>query len=946
MLRIEKINALSELDRYGWRYEPSSTNEVRCLCPCHDDQTPSASLNVEKNLWRCHVCKAAGDIVSLLAHIGKCERKTIIVDLLSRYPDLETIKVINQERVEEYHKAIWNSGPFLKQLYDRGITDEDIKAARLGYFQGRIMIPIYDMEGRVVNIRKYLPGAPGPEKMKNVRGYTTMALYPIKQIIYPTIWICGGEMKALVAARKLNPHQVGAITVTAGEGNWDHSFNDLIKDKYIFICMDVDQAGLAARRIIANVIHKIVKAIYFIDLPLDVIKYPKGDLNDWVGGEGATSEDFLTLMKVALKFVAPSIKETEEIINCKLIEAARAEQIGKRIHCNAIISALDTVPFIVPSIIGVKCTRDQPFCDGCKVNVLKIDEQRGLTFVTVEPSNVGILEMVNVAQKNLRFALLTAIGAPGCKIAEFYPQKFYNVLDSRLTSPLELDGDNREHIVQPAYIVSDQHLDLNTPYKMQGRTFPNPLTSQAVLLVDNIEEIEDSLASCRFSSQDLERLKIFQPTDWTLESLTKKLEDIYTDLAFNVTRIFHRQDLHLAFDLAYHSVLHFLLEGRAQHGWVNCLITGDSSQGKSEVAIRLIEHYGLGTRHDCKNASEAGLLGGLQQIGTRWFVAWGVIPIHDKQLVIMEEIKGADPRVLGKLTDMRSSGRAQITKIERRSAFARTRLIMISNPRSDKPVSSYTYGVEIIKELIGSLEDIRRFDYAIILSEKEIQAAEINKLTTSHKVQDPYYSSEICRKAVLWAWTRSLEGIEISEETAKLCLSLSQKLCKDFSETVPLCDKGTMRYKLMRLAISLACRTFSTEETTVIVRPCHVQYVCDFLYRIYMSPYCGYKDFSVALEYTSTIKDDILITKQIKATKYPKDLVEQLLHSESIMLADICDWCEVPRDSGQKIMSLFVRKRALFREGMQYTKSSGFITLLKKMLIEKLEQQIDEKEEF
>jgi hypothetical protein len=851
---------------------------------------------------------------------------------------LESVKVISQERIEAYHKEIWRSGPFLKQLYDRGVTDDDIKSARLGFHQNRIMIPIYDMSGRVINIRKYLPGAPGPEKFKNVRGYTTMALYQVKQTVYPTIWICGGEVKALVAGRLLNPHQVGAVAVTAGEGHWDHSFNAYFKDKYVFICMDVDQAGLAARRILANALYRIAKAVYFVNLPLDLAKYPKGDLNDWVGSEGATSPDFLELMKTSLRFVAPSVDKTEETVECKLIEAARAEQIGKRVRCSATITALDPVPFIVPRKMGVQCTRDQPFCDGCLVSGEKIDEQSGLTFVTVEASNSGILEMVNASQKNLRFAMLTSIGAPGCKVAEFFPKEYYNVLDGRLTSPLELDGDgdNREHTVQPAFIVTNRHVDLNVPYKMQGRPFPAPLTSQAVLLVDDVVDMEDSLASCKFSSKDAERLKVFQPKDWSLDSLEEKLDDIYSDIAYNVTRIFHRRDLHLAFDLTYHSVLHFPFESRLQNGWVNCLITGDSSQGKSEVGIRLIDHYGVGIRHDCKNATEAGLLGGLQQIGNRWFVAWGIIPIHDKQLVILEEIKGTDPRVLGKMTDMRSSGKAQITKIERRSAFARTRLVMISNPRSDRPVSSYTYGIEIIRELIGSLEDIRRFDLALVLSEKEIDSAEINRLITSHQVQDPYYSREVCRKAVLWAWTRNADQIYIQPDTADLCLSLSQKLCKDFTETVPLCDKGTMRYKLARLAISLACRTFSTDdEETVIVRPCHVESICNFLYRNYDSPYCGYRDFSKAIEHTSTLKDPHLVVKQIKATKYPRDLVEQLLHSEEIMLSDIGDWCETPRDASQRIISLLVRKRALFRDGIQYVKSSGFITLLKGMLLDK-----------
>ena len=72
--------------------------------------------------------------------------------------------------------------------------------------------------------------------------------------------------------------------------------------------------------------------------------------------------------------------------------------------------------------------------------------------------------------------------------------------------------------------------------------------------------------------------------------------------------------------------------------------------------MRLMDHYKLGARHECKNATSAGLLGGLQQLGSRWFVSWGIIPMHDKRLVVLEEIKGTPIEVLAKLTDMRSSG--------------------------------------------------------------------------------------------------------------------------------------------------------------------------------------------------------------------------------------------------------------------------------------------------
>ena len=175
---VARVNALAELDRLEYRYEPISEAEIKLCCPACKERNPSCSFNVEKNVWKCHAagCHKQGDIATFLAHATGVTRATIIEDLSTRY-ELQTAKVINPEVVEKFHKAIWNSGPLLKALRDRGITDDMIRRARLGVHSGRITIPVYDSEARVVNVRRYLPGAPGPEKMRNSPGYGRIHLY-------------------------------------------------------------------------------------------------------------------------------------------------------------------------------------------------------------------------------------------------------------------------------------------------------------------------------------------------------------------------------------------------------------------------------------------------------------------------------------------------------------------------------------------------------------------------------------------------------------------------------------------------------------------------------------------------------------------------------------------------------------------------------------------------
>lgn len=934
---IEKINALAELEALKIKAVPAGGDEVRVCCPVHEDKTASATMNVKNNLWKCHAasCGASGDVISYMAfHVG-VGRREIIADLMSRY-DLGTRKVINIDTVEKYHSRLMESdNPLKTALYSRGVTNELIRKARLGFDGDRITIPVFDKEGNVVNIRRYMPGAPGPKKMRNTASYNKLDLYLIDQVQYDAVWICGGEMKALVASSFLNPLGIGAVAVTGGEGAWNFDHTKMFNGKRVYVCMDVDAGGTVASRRVASHLILEAQSVYIVHLPLDKAKHPKGDVNDWVAKEGAGTAEFESVMASATRFFlqddAPSDIET---IETTLHRTADTGNVGKRLVFDATIMAMDTTPYIVAKDIGVSCTRDQPNCSHCPVRPKEPDPDTGIVQMTISATSAGVLDMVNAPKKSQESAIMGCLKIPSCKAITISIKTTFNVYDVRLTPQLTEEGDNKDHVVQPAMVVTDDQLELNQPYTFQGRVFPHPKTQQAVLLLDSADVSADALTVVTIEGEALEPLKVFRPAEWTEAGIKAKLGEVYEDMASNVTRIFHRQELHLALDLTWHSALFFDFDGQRHNGWVNCLIAGDSSQGKSETTQRLIRHYHYGVRHDCKNATSAGLLGGLQQLGNRWFVSWGVIPQHDRRLVILEEIKGAPVETIGALTDMRSSGVAEITKIEKRRAHARTRLVMISNPRSDRPISAFNFGVEAIKELIGTMEDIRRFDLAVLVSSSQVNIAEINQMSSSRKSVPHVYESDLCKKRILWAWTRSPDQIKFDDDALDACLKRAVDLCSTFSEALPLCDRGTMRYKLARLAISLAVMTFSTEGEeydTVVVRKCHVDFVSNFIKKLYGDKVFGYLDFSKAMEFANSIIDPHIIRKNLLSQKFPSDLVDHLLHSDDVQAIDLCDWCDLSRDDAQSLLSTLVRKHALYREKRWYRKTPEFIQLLKDM---------------
>ena len=928
-----KISVLAELQRLSVPVQFSGEKEVLCPCPFHKDKTPSCTVNLDKRVFKCFACPAKGDFVTLLTGFLQVDRASVVRDLASRY-GVASAKPIANETIERFHDAIWEAKPLLQELYNRGLTDESIRRFRLGYDadSGRITIPIPNAAHQYVNIRKYLPGAPGREKMKNLKGRGHMTLFPVEQLKYDNLIICGGEVKAIAVAQHMNAFGYGAVCATGGEGNWSPLFNRELHDKNVFVCFDIDSAGENATEYVSKLVMRSAASVKVVKLPLDIAKYPKGDINDYFGLEKCTAKSFLDLLEAAEPWTVRKVEEVDnsEPATLHLVDAMKPDNIGKRIKVKALIRALDITPYLVPSEVRCSCSRTEDCCAECPVFGYEPDDN-GFTALRITPESPGILEMMGAPKSQQQDCLKEAIGVPKeCGSAEIFVDKHMAVEDARVAPQLDIASRAIDREMMPAAIIGDS-LELNNGYEMTGRVHPHPKTQQATLLISAVKPSEDALSTYAPSEDELKTLEVFRPKKWTKDGINTLLRDINQDLSANVTRIYEREDMHLVFDLAFHSPLLVPFDGTNRNGWVQVLVIGDSSQGKSDTAAALMQHYRVGEKVDCKNASVAGLLGGLQSIGNRFFVSWGVIPTHDARLVVLEELKGASTEVIGKLTDMRSSGIAEIPKIEKRRTRSRTRLIALSNPRSGMPMSGYNFGVEAVRELMGSAEDVRRFDAVCVVSAQQIDSDKINALQRHRPSVEHRFTSELCHRLILWAWTRN--SVELHQDAVDHILDESTRMCNNYSETIPIVDRGSFRIKLAKLSAALAARTFSctSDYDAVVVRKAHVEAVVDLLDRLYSDPACGYRDYSKSQATAESMRDRDGIRRALYATSFPQDLVNSMLATEDIEMRDICDWCGVDRGDAATLLSLLVRKGALRRVNRGYRKSPDMIALLREM---------------
>lgn len=929
---LEKINVLSELERLELSCKFSAGDEVLVVCPFHEDKKPSCAINIKKKVFHCHACAAEGDFISFMARATGHQRRIVTIELEERY-GLKSSDSIDRGTIERHHNDLWAATPLLEELYKRGVTDDLIRKHRLGRLKNRITIPIFDEFGECCNIRKYLPGAPKGEKFKNLYSKGGVRLFPRDQLSYESIIVTGGELKALVTAMHMNPHGIGAITTTAGEGAWKSEFTKEFTGKTVYICMDIDAAGTAAAESIAARLSSVASVVKVIKLDLDPARYATGDLNDYFGSAHKTALDLLSQLTDTPVWVRPESaqEQTTAAQDIRLTDLVAQDVISKRISTEAVVAAAIDTPYAVPQCVSCLCDRNQDLCSICPIFSAQVDSN-GAVKATIPPESPSVLKMVGASDKVQHDALRQGLHIPPCKSIRFVTKSFYTVEEVRLTPVFNISDRTHESLLLPCFSIG-HGLELNKTYRFTGRALPHPKNQQVVLLSSEREQTKDALAAFELTESEAKVLEVFNPTEWTLDALNQKLSAIYTDLEDNVTRIFLRHDLHAAMDLCFFSPLLMKIKSHTIKGWVELLVLGDSAQGKSELVRRLTEFYGVGEKVDCKNASVAGLLGGLQQVGTRWLVSWGIIPLNDRRLVILEELKGASVEIIGHLTEMRSTGIAELPKIEKRRTHARTRIIAISNPRRDVPVSGYSFGVDAIKELIGSLEDIRRFDLAIILSADQIDEDKLLDALDSEPNQ-AYYGKDESRKLLMWAWTRTPEQVVFGPGVYDKIITEVKRLCNIFSDIIPLVDRGSMRHKLARLSAALAARTFSFGSTfnELLVRDCHVEYVSQFLERVYSDPFFGYDEYSKAHVSQTTIVDSAQVLKKFADPALTADFVCQLIRANEIKFTDIRDWSGWDTEQTMSFISSMVRLHAFTRDQQVYRKNPALNSLLKSLL--------------
>jgi hypothetical protein len=903
--------------------------EIRVISPFSDEKNASLSLNVENGKWYSF---SGGDqfgghsIVSFHAELNDVSKREAAEEIFADFVH----PVVSPKKVRRWRKALLKTPSVLKYLTNRRVSEKVAERLKLGWNGKRITMPVYDEHGLCVNVKLYDPLAKQHDvpKMVNYKEDGEPRSFGSPPMLYPLsvidradelgwVVVCEGEWDALA----LLSLGIPAVTSTSGAKSWNKRYNEMFQGLRAIIAYDNDADGEygAKKRVLKNLLN-VAKSVAQVHVPTKVGK----DVSDWMNADKKMRrrKGWLKVIEQA-EVLVENLGEDDEgeakRSAVPLAEASKAEWYDKPITVDCLVNGKDTAPYLIPKKFRVLCSET---CDACPL--AEQDYLEG----EVDPTEVGALSLLDCTDATKRRALFGIVGVPtkkaNCK-GKLVVNETANV--ERVLVIPTLDTSTGQYVARAAYFAG-HGLIANRSYRLDGVTVPHPKTQQVTHLFARARSIQGEMDTFELTKKLRKRLKRFRPKKFNPLAHLMRVADWQSR---HVTKIKERPDLHILVDLAFHSVRGFDFNGeRVDRGMLDVLVIGDTRCGKGYVTERLAKHYGAGEVASGENCSFAGLVGGAQQIGNRWMITWGVIPLNHDRLVIIDEASALTEAELGHMSRVRSEGVAEISKIVKERTHAKTRLIWLANPRSGRPLASYNTGVEAIKELVGNNEDLSRFDLALTVATEEVPTEVINSVLDYSLEDVDLYPSELCHALVMWCWSRRPEDVRFSKRATELVIKRAIELGRRYSPIIPLVQGENIRVKIAKVAAAIAARCYSSDETgeLVLVKAAHVSCACAIMRMMYDKPSMSYDMFSKSGRAVGSIES-------------PKDLLDQLGGNRDRAVDGLFELHQITPDSladfvgdaqtAKILIGDLVKLRCLIRieKGRWYLKNSAFSAWLR-----------------
>lgn len=813
-----------------------------CSAPCPAcgvaGAGPSFRVNINNGAYKCHRCGASPASTGKNVHEFVLEPKMPSLKDQTSLSKRDELPELSEAIVERYARFLRDSPSIMSDIERRrGWKAETIIRLSIGWDGGHLWIPIRDLAGNLVNARLYDPFSRSVVKSlhyandSGLRRTSVWVPFGEKSLEgHSSVWTFEGEPDGILAAQMGFP----AAVITGGAGTWCDELPAIIGTKRSVFCYDMDAPGARGARAHCARLRNMGKEALELKFELSDPN-TMNDFTDAVMKDHRGADWFRALAKSQWGDGSPPSAKLP--MRVRLGGGVPGERMTTRAH----VAGTHTVPLLVPQAIIARCHVDwQPdrACRTCPVG-----NTSGNMRVDVDPESQDLLILAATPAKFHTGEFVRITGAPGrCPCVEFETPVMWQVQPIKLIPPMT-DRTGGDSTVRSALCVTPADgrpppVRANQLYDFDGRVMADVKSNEWTIVSSESMPAEDDVDSFRMTEAKAHAfMAVFHPHEWTAEAVDDAMRREEDSLARHVTEVYGRRILLRALDLTFHSVLSFEFRGRVDaRGWMSMGCIGDARCGKSQTFSAMHRHLGFGRLlADANNTTFAGIVGGLQQIGQgdkAWMITWGLIPTNDRGLVIIDEVSSLPVEDIGLMSGMRSSGIAELTKIRSASTPARTRLVMSGNPRGrSATLSSFGTPVEALLDLIGAPEDVARFDIAVALRgglDKERANEELGP-------QPMPINAELRRDLVRFAWSRRADQISWEPGAQDHAVALAKKMTDRYDWSVPLVERGEQDLRIARVAVAAAVRTFSVadDNSTVLVRKCHVQFAHDTMCMAY-----------------------------------------------------------------------------------------------------------------
>lgn len=873
------------------------------------------------------------------------------------------------------------------------------------FFKEKFLFPMINAEGSLVNIKLYDPLVKNPafKWMYPYKGYDTCPS-PIDNFTKHKIYFFEGEPDLYCA---LSFEYEGAVTMGAkGMNDVNRIFGkekakQLFSGKEIVICFDAEPDAFESAKQLADSMYPYVKQIKIIDLNVSDInpnglnpdntyvsevngkkkvKRKEKDFTDFMKKNGFDDKAkiaFDSLVDRTLVYTNNSDRLRKEVFKVNLQESRMARYFSpdrsKQLDLIASVGDFNCDAFMYPTEFMVTCRamgengKAIPACNTCMLkdkpgfresNCMSFRLTRGEAVEDdeIEISDHNILGLIEVSDSQKNKIIKNHCGInERCSWCEIKDSKQEKLLHIKLANDLnEFKSDEKEKpkegssvgIDIDAYIQGDADIYPSRSYRFRAYQTTAWSGQQAVLFIDKAEPMETSIESFSMDQQTNDLLKIFKPRpDESIEEHLDRRYGVFSDAA----GITGRKELFLINDLVFFSPVEIknkIVPG-VSRGWVEALIAGDTRTGKTMVSKFLNKHYKVGEMiAGSSSVSRSGLTGGVSYFNKKPQVSWGRIPRNDKGLVIIDEMGNIDPKILDDLTPARSEGIARIDKIIYEQTFARTRKIMLSNPRCDQEDDQkhHNYGIQMLRELCVKDPILSRFDLAFIVKSGDVN---VNDFSSNYSEITTDFTEYQCRNLIMWTYSRSTNDVEFEDGFNDHVNNLQKKMLEKYHPSTQIVNQE-MRAKLIRMSVSLASLLYSTVDddwNKVHVKKEHADYIVKFLNVIYdhsnmkMNHYSAMKKKSESLgdmRFMMNISKYIDLNQLDMESQFTDKSIHQIfyeylqkvsnknLYMPSATSDKHLSCGMLVHEAVQKLIGILTSRNCLKRQRRGYTKTSMF----------------------